>query len=154
MCRCVFEEILGYSGCCTNARSERSTSRSLNFFSRAEDRAAPRRKRASSYQHNKQIIDLCHAKSPDYLTRSILGMTYVYNLLPQVVIEAASVTIFQRLLSDMAKQCCKEGCEFETLYCHLGVREPSQTYKENEMNYNHCKGANPPFCVSSYVPFL
>jgi hypothetical protein len=42
-------------------------------------------------------------------SRSIFGMVYVYNRLPQDVVDSKNVSIFQICLTRMARKACEEG---------------------------------------------
>ena len=91
------------------------------FFQPAASSDTYIKTRSMGRRHSKQLVDHCGASSPDYLLRSMLGMTYVYNLLPQNVVRMTDVNSFQTALTDMAKVAsCATG--FEKLYCHIDVR--------------------------------
>ena len=62
-------------------------------------------------EHNKQLyghvldVHFQHALH----SRSIFGMVYVYNALPQHVVDETSVSAFQRCLTLLARSACKDG---------------------------------------------
>ena len=53
--------------------------------------------------HNKQLYDPAGTKCPVLLKRSLFGLIFVYNRLPQKVVDAISVQHFQRKLLCIAK---------------------------------------------------
>ena len=55
---------------------------------------APRR-------HYRHLKDVCKVRSPDYLLHSALGGIRLYNLLPDAIISATTVAIFQRRLQKL-----------------------------------------------------
>ena len=62
-------------------------------------------------EHNRQLyghildVHFQHALH----SRSIFGMVYVYNRLPQEAVDLDQITMFQKYLTLMARQQCKEG---------------------------------------------
>ncbi len=62
-------------------------------------------------EHNKQlyghILDVTFQHALH--SRSIFGMVYVYNRLPQYVVDRKTVSLFQRDLTLMARTACEEG---------------------------------------------
>ena len=58
---------------------------------------APRR-------HFRHLCDPCSLRAPDYLVRSALGGTRIYNLLPDSIVEASQVKLFQRNLSELLRE--------------------------------------------------
>ena len=62
-------------------------------------------------EHNKQLyghLPTVHLQMALYC-RSIFAMVYVYNRLPQDVVDSPSVSIFQRKLTRMARDACEGG---------------------------------------------
>ncbi len=52
-----------------------------------------------------------HAPTPDYVSRSALGLCTVYNLLPADIVEGSSnVKVFQHKLQQLVKDACRGGC--------------------------------------------
>ena len=78
--------------------------------------------RSAALRHGKQILDHCDAGKPDFFYRSLFGMVYVYNLLPQAVVNTETVSDFQRMLTAMAKQSCRDGGQFDRIFCHIFTR--------------------------------
>ena len=54
-------------------------------------------------RHNKQLYDICNESRSDLMHRSIFGMITVWNRLPERVVNADSVVIFQKLLTADAR---------------------------------------------------
>ena len=63
--------------------------------------------------HNKQLYGHLHEVhfQMALYCRSIFAMSYVYNMLPQYVVDASSVTEFQKYLSILARRKCALGDE-------------------------------------------
>ena len=61
--------------------------------------------------HNKQLyghsVEISHQRS--LFNRSIFAMVDIYNNLPQEIVDASSVKIFQSLLTKVAKERCLRG---------------------------------------------
>ena len=62
--------------------------------------------RLNDKRHNKQVLDFCNGNHSAMLARSALGIVREYNLLPQWVVNAPSVKVFQRRLQDLV---CNEA---------------------------------------------
>ena len=58
----------------------------------------PRGLRSSEIRHTRQLHDPIDASSPAIMSRSVFGMIYTYNLLPQYVVDRPTVSEFQGLL--------------------------------------------------------
>ena len=97
------------------------------FFPHAHDvRLLSVTTRSVFRRHSRQLRDFCGADAPDYLCRSILGMSYVYNHLPQVVVDLPSVSSFQAALSQMGRNSYgTANYSSELLFCHVNVRKSS-----------------------------
>ena len=54
-------------------------------------------------RHNRQLYEYRHGDYLDVVGRSALGAASVYNLLPQEIVDAENVQLFQRSLQDMAR---------------------------------------------------
>jgi hypothetical protein len=64
------------------------------------------------HRHSKHLLDPClGGRCPNYLSKSILGLIAVYNLLPDYVVKASSVKLFQTNLSDLVKYLAVTGYE-------------------------------------------
>ena len=59
-------------------------------------------------RHNRQLIEY-HAGSLEIVRRSVLGLIPIYNLLPQEIVDANSVRLFQRALSNLVKHRALSG---------------------------------------------
>ena len=52
-----------------------------------------------------------------YLNQSLFGMTKIYNVLPEYIVAASSVSAFQRVLTKDAKVACQTGhSDCENMY--------------------------------------
>ena len=73
------------------------------FFKRADVTAARR--------HRFHLVDVRGSKSTSNLIiRSAFGLIGVYNLLPELVVSAKSVKLFQHNLQDLVKERASQGC--------------------------------------------
>ena len=61
------------------------------------------RRSARHQRHNRQLYEYPHGDYLDMVGRSALGAVSVYNLLPQEIVDAESVKLFQRSLQDLAR---------------------------------------------------
>ena len=61
--------------------------------------------------HNKQLYG--HLPEANFqlalFCRSIFGMTYVYNRLPQEIVDNQTVSLFQNSLTRIAREMCENG---------------------------------------------
>ena len=67
-------------------------------------------------RHNRQLSSYRKGKFLETTARSILGLVDVYNMLPQKIVDAGSVKIFQGMLQGLMKE---QGCsadDWETLF--------------------------------------
>ena len=69
------------------------------------------RTRLGQRRHNRQLIDPRNARFSGQLRRSALGLIMIYNLLPQEVVEAKTVSLFQKLLQGMLKDLASSSVE-------------------------------------------
>ena len=58
----------------------------------------PRGLRAPHLRYNRKIHDPSDGTESRLMSRSIFGLIYAYNCLPQVVVDSCSISIFQRHL--------------------------------------------------------
>ena len=73
--------------------------------------------RLNERRHNKQLISLRIGKYLDMFKNSLCGAIDIYNMLPQYVVEAGTVSIFQHRLQELLKtQIECTTCEWEFLY--------------------------------------
>ena len=68
------------------------------FIFRAARMHFPRSFRNSAIMHNLQMHDHIDGTYSRLFQRSIFGLIYTFNVLPQFVVEIASVSLFQRRL--------------------------------------------------------
>ena len=79
------------------------------FISLADVPSFPRSYRAVNLRHNRQINDVSNGSESRLFNRSIFGLVYAYNLLPQVVVESRNVHIFQRHLQRFLKHAASDN---------------------------------------------
>jgi hypothetical protein len=91
--------------------------------------------RGSLLRHSKQLVDHCGADALDYLGRSMLGVICILNLLPQSVVDAASVPRFQSAVSKMAPCSALRSLVSKDLFCH--VRSRHQPVLSAQRTYAH-----------------
>ena len=60
--------------------------------------------RLNALRHDKQILDYCDGGHSTLLARSVLGLVREYNLLPQWVVNAPSVKVFQGRLQYLVRR--------------------------------------------------
>jgi len=65
--------------------------------------------RLASKRHDRQVVDRCNGSHSTLLANSIFGCARVYNLLPQAVVDAKSVSTFQSALTNYSRSLCKQG---------------------------------------------
>ena len=85
----------------------------------------PRAWRASSLRHSKQLHDPIDGSNTATMGRSVFGLIYSYNLLPQGVVNAPNVKMFQRSLQRGLKSASKLGVRDRELLLSSGVRTMS-----------------------------
>jgi len=76
----------------------------LQCFFFAETRQGRQRTRLQCSRHCKQLHEYKDGFHNDYVSRSILGLVNIYNLLPWRVVAAEKVTIFQSALQNLVKE--------------------------------------------------
>ena len=86
----------------------------LALFPHAPDQAQRMHNtRLANRRHDRQLLDRVRGFSDkiclDIFTRSIFGLVRVYNLLPQHWVSAKTVSSFQRLLTNAAKEACQRN---------------------------------------------
>ena len=83
----------------------------------------PRGLRQQHLRHNKQLHDPIGADSSHGLQRSLVGLIYPYNLMPQSVVDADSLSKFQKSLQNAVKNAClRDILHWETVLS-TGARE-------------------------------
>jgi hypothetical protein len=70
----------------------------------------PRRTRSSTARHSLQLHEPLEGAYLDVVRRSALGLTCVYNMLPEAVVGVKTVAGFQRKLQEVLKERAEEGC--------------------------------------------
>ena len=74
----------------------------------------------SASRHSKQIMDPVAFNHPVMIKRSVFGLIRVFNSLPQNVVNAGSVQIFQKMLQGRAKDLARNGqSKWELMYHHV-----------------------------------
>jgi len=77
----------------------------------------PRCLRSPSLRHSCQLQDPIDGTHSRMMERSVLGIIYTYNLLPQHVVGSIKVSTFQRKLQMAVKQAAKLGvCNWASLF--------------------------------------
>lgn len=69
----------------------------------------PLSQRLHRRRHTRHLLEQRDDRHMDMVTRSALGLVSVYNLLPQWVVDSASVTSFQRKLQKILRSTAAEG---------------------------------------------
>ena len=82
------------------------------------------RTRLADRRHNKQLLERCHGRHLDILGRSMFGLTRIYNLLPQFVVNAETIKTFQTRLTKAAHLRSRVDAN---LYHMYSQRSPSFT---------------------------
>ena len=67
--------------------------------------------RGASRRHNKQLVDIRDGKFLEVQRRSALGLVWVYNRLPEDIVDSKSVAGFQGKLQDLVKARAVCGCD-------------------------------------------
>ena len=88
--------ILGEAHSCFSELFPRCPSEPPRYYTRFQAR-----------KHNKQLVDRCDGRQPDYLSRSLFGLVRVYNGLPQEAVDCTSISSFQSFLTKVAKSKCE-----------------------------------------------
>ena len=88
-------------------------------------RNEPRGWRAKESRHSKQLHDPIDGTQSRAVQRSLLGMVYVYNMLPQSVVESQSVSSFQRKLQNCIKKLAKSKFPSWSSFFDDGIRNTS-----------------------------
>ena len=83
----------------------------LQSFFQQEMFCAPLRTRLQSSRHQWQLQEYRDGHHTEYLSRSILGLVTVYNLLPFGVVATSEVSKFQASLQNLVKERALAGCE-------------------------------------------
>ena len=74
--------------------------------------------REAMKKHDRQIVSHRVGKFLDILSHSVLGLVDVYNLLPQYVVNAPTVSKFQKRLQTLLMEMASTGeAGWKVLYC-------------------------------------
>ena len=74
-------------------------------------------------RHNRQLQDYVDGTHSRILERSAYGLVYSYNSLPQTVVDARSLTTFQRRLQNAVKRSCRMNVANWNTLLRDGVRQ-------------------------------
>ena len=92
------------------------------IFCRQVAPSFPRCLRDPALRHDHQLLDRIDGTHSRMMERSVLGLIYAYNVLPQRVINAKSVKLFQRKLQNAVKQAAKQNSESFTDLFRSGIK--------------------------------
>ena len=96
-----------------------------SFFPPMTHMRFPRDARGSSLRHNKKLLDRIDGSQPAMLARSLFGLVYIYNLLPQRAVDVASVKEFQSCLQGALKVALRNGVDSWPALFRSGPRSMS-----------------------------
>jgi len=90
----------------------------FHSFFRLDSSSPPR----LASRHCRHLLDPCNFQDPDYVLHSVLGSVSIYNLLPDSIVRASSVKMFQSRLQRMLCTCIASagGVEWRALYSRRG----------------------------------
>ena len=80
------------------------------FFRLAPQKEAPYGTRAAVRKHSRQLQDIRSSGFLEMERRSALGLPGIYNLLPEDVVHAPTVSAFQSSLQKLLKERASSGC--------------------------------------------
>ena len=78
--------------------------------------------RTSEIRHNCQLHDPIDGTQAEIMSRSIFGLIYTYNVLPQHVVDQPTTSVFQSLLQRGLLNVAARGLPLLELLCVEGVR--------------------------------
>ena len=78
-------------------------------FFRLDTNSCYRRTRQGSRRHHRQLEDPYQHFHKDYINRSVFGYIWIYNALPEDVVEAETVKIFQKRCQLLLKDLVSSG---------------------------------------------
>ena len=84
--------------------------------------SGPRSRLGGRSWHHRHVSDIATGLRKDYLSRSLLGYAWVYNLLPDHVVAAGSVNLLQRECQLLLKSRVMESDWRETFSCRIAPR--------------------------------
>ena len=91
----------------------------------------PRCLRGPSLRHNSQLQDPIDGTHSNMMERSVLGLVYPYNCLPQKVIVSKSISIFQRTLQAAVKRVARDRVNNWQYLIRAAIKEMSITSFQN-----------------------
>ena len=94
-----------------------------NWFFEAPPQKHTHRTRQQTRRHNRQLYDYLNGEHTELLRRSPLGLTRVYNELPQSAVDKPTVSAFQSQLQHLVKTALRTGSE-HWKHC-VNLRKPS-----------------------------
>ena len=93
------------------------------FIYAADGPSFPRSLRAPELRHSRQLNEVSDGTESRLFNRSVFGLVYTYNCLPQVVVDSTKVSIFQRHLQRCLKHAaCDNIDEWHFLFTK-GIRK-------------------------------
>ena len=104
------------------------------FIFPAPLRNNPRGWRIADRRHNKQLYDPIDGTRSRAFQRSLFGLIYCYNLLPQTVIDCNTVSTFQNKLQNCLKRLAASGHPRWPSFFRDGVRTLSITLFHSSFN--------------------
>ena len=81
------------------------------FFKLSNERPARLGSRSAARRHSRTLVDCCHGLVQDYCLRSALAMPRIYNLLPEYIVSANFVSIFQSRLQQLMLSYANSGAD-------------------------------------------
>ena len=80
----------------------------LDFFYQTDAHVPVHNTRLEASKHDRQIFDLADGGKSQLFKRSVFGNVRVYNRLPQHVVNATSVSMFQKFLQFAVRRCLRQ----------------------------------------------
>ena len=72
----------------------------------------------SPRRHHRHLVDPCGIRAQNFVLQSALGRVRLYNLLPDFIVAAPSVKVFQRRLGALVQSRAHAGCaDWDTSLC-------------------------------------
>ena len=91
----------------------------------------PRNLRRPDAQHGRQLHDPVDDTSPKMIGRSVLGLIYSFNMLPESLVTMENVSCFQRRLQNGVKNAFRGGVDEWSSVLRTGVRKLTLTHFQN-----------------------
>ena len=93
------------------------------FIYRAHGPSFPRSLRAPGLRHSRQIHDVSDGSTSSLYERSIFGLIYTYNCLPQFVVDSVKIPISQRHLQRCLKHAANDNISEWQFLVIRGIRK-------------------------------